>query len=301
MDNKTLSEMSKTESSDSENAHEGRDLRLEGRELSGTRGDFETADNEDSETTDSEVSGFTDSEGSEIVDCEYSKAVNIEDLEIGDCKGSAIAHSEDSEFADSEHSAIVGSENRDLADSGMRSGLLNMSGGVLRLSSKAGDSVCCSSWRSSNVTEEQVERPLREMSETTSNNGAESSSSNREFVGSSARLGLSDTSGDPSQLFSRTGDSVCCSSEKSSTLAKELVACALREMSETELSDREDSRESRDSISEGRRVSGMKGDFETANNEDLETVDSKYSKVVFTVGLLIIDGSGVKSGLSSAR
>ena len=73
-------------------------------------------------------------------------------------------------------------------------GLLDMGGGVSDLFSKV------------------VEWALQGTSEITSNDGAESSSSNRELVDSNKRLGLSDASGNASRLLSKTGNTVHCSS-----------------------------------------------------------------------------------------
>jgi len=199
-----------------------------------------SVDGEESNTLNREFagSGFTDNEDSEIVD------------------------REDSEIVDSKGSEVADSWNRELADSSARSGLSDVGGGVSRLFSKAGDSVCCSSWRSSNVTEELVEWA-------------------RKPAGSNKRSGLSDVSGNAPRLFSKTGNSFRCSSWKSSTVAKEPVARALRERSKTKASNGEDSCEGRNTRSKGRGVSGARGDSETMNDEgsddDIDFSDNTVS------------------------
>ena len=55
-----------------------------------------------------------------------------------------------------------------------------------------------------------VEWALRGTSEIASNAGGESSSSNHKPADSNKRSGLSDASGNASQLLSKTGNAVCC-------------------------------------------------------------------------------------------
>jgi len=138
-----LRETFRTESSDGGDARQGGVSMSEDREVPGTKGDSKSTDNEGSETGKSKVSETAESEISEFTD------------------------NKDSEIVDSKGSEVADSWNCELADSSARSGRSEArGGGVSRLFSKAGDSVCRSSWRSSNITEELVERPLRETSET---------------------------------------------------------------------------------------------------------------------------------------
>jgi len=231
--------MSNTELYDGEDSREGRRSRSEGRRVSEARGGSETADSENSK--------FADNEDSEIVDGE----------------GLVIADSEDSETLDGKNSNT-------------RSGLSDVGKGVSRRFSKAGDSICCSSWRFSIVTKELGEWALRETSEIIPNNGEEFGSSNRKPADSNKRSRLSDASGNASRLFLMTGNAVGCSSLTSSTVADELVAHVLRETSEMESSDGGDSREGKDSRSESRRVSGTRGNFETADDRGSDD-DSDFS------------------------
>ena len=125
--------------------------------------------------------------------------------------------------------------------------------------------------------------------------GEESSSSNREFAGSSTRSQLSDASGNVSQLFSKTGSSIRCSSWTSSHVADKPRKRELRRMSETESGDGEDSRRSRDLISEGSEGSGEGADSETANGNS-ETVDIEDSKITDSGDSEITDGEGCRDG-----
>jgi len=86
-----------------------------------------------------------------------------------------------------------------------------------------------------------------------------------------------------------TGNAVGCSSLKSPTVAEELVARVLRETSKMESSDGGDSREGKDSRSESCRVSGTRGNFETADDRGSDD-DSDF-------GGTTVSGGGKDSSL----
>jgi len=164
---------------------------------------------------------------------------------------------EGSETVESENSQIVtGKDSRDCSNS-----------------TSVGPRVSDEDEYPNTVTDEDLGNASDSSADKVSSDGERSSSSNREFAGSRTRLRLSDVSGNASQCFSKTGESIFCSS-RPSNVADELIERALLEMSRTDSSDvenssgGEDSRASRDSRSEGPRSSDEYEDSGTVASED---------------------------------
>jgi len=230
--------------SDDEDTDHDTDSRSKCHGVSVTRDGSEASGGGGSKTMASEDSGdgIDPSEGADSRSEDRRASVASKDPETAENKGSEIVESENSQI-------VTGKDSRDCSDS-----------------PSVGPRASDEDEYSKTVTDEDLGNASDSSADKVLSDGERSSSSNLVFAGSSTRSRLSDVHGTASQLFSKTGDSIFCSS-RPSDVADELIERVLFETLGTDLSNVENSRGGKD-LGDGSDSSDVEGSYDAADPND---------------------------------